>query len=73
MDDTTKEWLDERFGRVFDRLDALAAQQKSALQKIAEHETRLVKLERMSWLVAGIGALLSPVVVWAIIEIAKAL
>ena len=31
--------------------------------------TRLEKLERLAWLFAGASALLSPVVVWAIIQI----
>lgn len=42
-------------------------------QRIDKHEERLVKLERWPWLMAGVGAFLSPVVIWAIIEILKSL
>lgn len=74
-------WLDERFQRLDDRLGAMAGERcelDARLEKLEErvredHEGRLVRLERLAWLMAGTAAMLSPVAVWAVIEIIKAL
>jgi len=61
MDESTRAWLDERFGRLTDLLKAACDDGKRRDEKLDDHEARLVKLERMSWLLAMIGALLVPV------------
>jgi len=72
-------WLDERFSRLDDRFDQLADERsidiKSVAQlakQVADHETRLVRLERIAWLLIGLGTFFAPVVIWAVIEIIKA-
>jgi hypothetical protein len=36
-----------------------------------EHEERLVALERWPWALGIVGALMSPIIVWSLIEIIK--
>lgn len=77
-------WLDERFSRMDDRFDQLCAdrgedqRRMEALECVVEerfddHESRLVRLERLAWMVVAVFTFFSPVVVWAVIEIIKAL
>jgi len=40
---------------------------------IKDHEKRLVNLERFPWLVRGLAALISPIAIWATIEVVKTL
>jgi hypothetical protein len=72
-------WLDERFARINDRFDQLACDRgednirvQAVEASLEDHESRLVRLERLAWLVVGLATFLSPVVVWSIIEIVKA-
>ena len=61
MDDVTRAWLDERFGRIMDLLKGLCDDARRRDERLDNHELRLVKLERMSWLIGGICLLLVPV------------
>lgn len=61
MDDATKSWLDERFGRLLDMLKQACEDGRRRDDRLDDHEARLVKLERMSWLLGGIALLLLPV------------
>ena len=72
-------WLDERFARVNDRFDQLCAERdedvtrvEAVIDRVEDHEKRLIRLERIAWLAVGLAGFFSPVVIWAIIEIAKA-
>lgn len=64
-----RRWLDERFRRIEDQLEG----NQEIREQVDDHEKRLVRLERIAWLSAGMAGMLSPVVVWAIIEILKAI
>lgn len=73
-------WLDERFERMNDRFDQMCAEREDDRQvvetlreRVFEHEDRLIRLERVAWLAVGLAGFLSPVVVWAVIEIIKVL
>lgn len=61
MDEATRAWLDERFGRIMDLLEAVCDDGRKRDKRLDDHEMRLVKLERMSWLLGGIALLLLPV------------
>ena len=61
--------IEARFKSLEQRLDTLAEMRK----QLDDHEDRIVRLERWPWLIAGVAAFLSPVIIWAIIEIIKAL
>lgn len=61
MDDATRAWLDERFARITDLLKAACDDGRIRDRRLDDHEMRLVKLERMSWLLGGIALLLLPV------------
>ena len=61
MDDSTRSWLDERFGRLADLMTQVCKDGARRDKILDTHETRIVKLERVSWLLGGIGILLIPV------------
>jgi hypothetical protein len=75
-----KVWLEERFARLDDRL-AMICSDSGRIEKRVEklegeneaHDKRLQRLERLAWLIGGLAAFVAPVVVWAVIEIIKAL
>jgi hypothetical protein len=77
--DGLRDWLDERFRRLDDQFTQQAESrelQREAYETLRkkvfdDHEDRLVKLERLAWMTIVITSFLSPVVVWAIIEIIK--
>jgi len=79
--DGLRAWLDERFNSLASqeeqRATARAIQDRDieiVRKKVFDdHEDRLVKLERLAWLAGGVMVFLSPVVIWAIIEIIKTL
>ena len=79
--DGLRAWLDERFKSLASqeeqRATARAIQDRDieiVRKKVFDdHEDRLVKLERLAWLAGGVMVFLSPVVIWAIIEIIKTL
>lgn len=81
-DDTFRAWLDERFQRIYDKISALEKTVTSRMdnmdkrqdeleERLLEHEQRLTMLERYRWLLAGVFALATPVIIWAIIELLK--
>ena len=41
--------------------------------EVKKHDKRLDRVERITWVIMGVCGILSPVVVWAIIEIIKTL
>ena len=49
------------------------SQHDRIFDKLEDHERRLVKLERMYWLIGGVAAFMSPVVVWALINLIQSL
>ena len=61
MDEYTRSWLDERFGRLADLLQRICKEGDRRDRILEDHEMRLVKLERMSWLIGGVCILLVPV------------
>jgi len=72
-------WLDERFSRLDDRFDQLADERSIDIKgvaqlakQVADHEARLIRLERIAWLLIGLAGFFAPVVIWAVIEIIKA-
>lgn len=77
-------WLDERFQRIYDkidgmentvnrRMDNMSEQNRKQDTTLEDHEDRISILERYKWLFVGVFAFLSPVVIWAIIELLKGL
>ena len=61
MDEATKDWLNERFGRIMDLLNAVCDAGKGRNERLDNHEMRIVKLERIPWLIGGVCVLLVPV------------
>jgi hypothetical protein len=68
-----REWLAERFDRLDERDDERAADIERNRICIEDHEQRIIKLERYPWLIAGLAAVTTPIVVWGLIEAVKAL
>lgn len=75
-----RDWLDERFKRLDDQLSVIHSERGELenqvgqlRERVTEHEKRLIQLERIVWLIIGAAAFLSPVVIWAVIEIIKVL
>lgn len=66
MDEATRNWLDERFGRMADLVRSMCDDHKRYDDMLKDHEGRLVKLERMAWLLGGICLLLVPVALDAV-------
>jgi len=74
-------WLAERFERVEVQLQISCCQHGRLEERFEEleervredHEKRLQRLERLAWLGLGVGGLLSPVAVWAVIQIVESL
>ena len=61
MDEVTKDWLNERFGRLTDLMQQVCKAGDRRDKILEDHEMRLVKLERVSWLIGGVCILLVPV------------
>jgi hypothetical protein len=83
LDDRFNQLANNRFGDA-DRLDAQFEQISSIrsgdVDRVSKlvlcfgnHEARLVKLERIAWLLVRLSIFFAPVVIWAIIEIIKAI
>ena len=61
MDEATRAWFDERFGRLADRIDRVCQDHIRYDKILKDHEMRIVRLERIPWLIGGVFVLLVPV------------
>jgi len=74
-----EELLGEKLGRFYDRFDAECRKNGEIRVEVGKLQTwradvvepRLSKLERWPWLLGGLAAFISPVVVWAFIEMLR--
>ena len=62
LTDVVRSWRDEA-----------GSERRELFDCIKDHEKRLVKLERVQWLIGGLAALVTPIAIWALIEIIKTL
>ena len=67
------EKLDNLIDNVKGWRDSATLDRQEIMVLVKDHERRLVRIERLYWLIAGAAAFVSPVVVWALIEMIKAL
>ena len=65
--------LDNLIDNVKGWRDSATLERQEILVLVKDHERRIVRIERVYWLIGGAAAFVSPVVIWALIEMIKAL